>query len=584
MATQVKFIEGIHLFNTYNHTLTFPSYESQLSFFESHESNILLDVTYHYLRRENKINVNATIDDLSNINYLMLNNDNTKWMFYFIIDKKYVNDEVTSLEIELDVMQTYMFDFSLKETFIEREHQDRLRKFDNKYYAKYSHTNENLDIGDSYQLIRSFNCYNPNTPSDCDIIWYYIYTTEQLDNGSSWSGTKVSYQYTGTYLYAVPIDIHDPLSIQKRKIFANNKELYIDINDINDSPIVKSIQISRYSPNYTYAVRENFQEYDLVGVNDVVTIVVNGNSYNVLPIREIETQWKIISEIPLTNYLKPSINNTCDIKYETKLETYPYKFYKYKIGNKELLIDFKKCLHPTYITYSYSYSTKGSSMLTPINYDRVNTTQHNVSNYDKSLYTINENELPLLTDAWKQYENTHKASLRTGLLVQGNMLLASAALGVATGGIGLVAAGGAAIAFGGQIANELIKQQDIKNTPDDLVNTGDDVGLNFIKNKLYISENQYEIEKSYKQRLFNYFKHYGYKCNDFKVPNLKSRYYYNYIKTIGCNIDSNIDNKYITRIREIFDKGVTLWHYRDESTFKGIENYDYENVEMSLIE
>jgi hypothetical protein len=207
-----------------------------------------------------------------------------------------------------------------------------------------------------------------------------------------------------------------------------------------------------------------------------------------------------------------------------------------------------------------------------------------VPNYDKSLYTINENELPLLTDAWKQYENTHKASLRTGLLVQGSMLLGSAALGVATGGIGLVAAGGAAIAFGGQIANALIKQQDIKNTPDDLVNTGDDVGLNFIKNNLYITENQYEIESSYKQRLFNYFKHYGYKCNDFKVPNLKSRYYYNYIKTIGCNIDSNIDNKYITRIREIFDKGITLWHYRDETTFKGIENYDYENVEMSLIE
>ena len=43
------------------------------------------------------------------------------------------------------------------------------------------------------------------------------------------------------------------------------------------------------------------------------------------------------------------------------------------------------------------------------------------------------------------------------------------------------------------------------------------------------------------QKLYNYFYHYGYKANIFKSPNIRSRYYFNYIKTIGVNIKSNID-------------------------------------------
>ena len=77
--------------------------------------------------------------------------------------------------------------------------------------------------------------------------------------------------------------------------------------------------------------------------------------------------------------------------------------------------------------------------------------------------------------------------------------------------------------------------------------------------------------------------HYGYACNDFKKPNLRSRYYYNYIKTIEANIKTNIDSDYRDRIQNIFDNGVCIWHYRTPNTFKGVNNYNYENVEMSII-
>lgn len=593
MATQVKFIEGIHLFNTYNHTLTFPSYESQLSFFESHESNLLLDATYHYLRRENKINVNATIDDLSNINYLMLNNDNTKWMFYFIIDKKYVNDEVTSLEIELDVMQTYMFDFSLKETFIEREHQDRMLNNEGNLIPIYSKTQENIDYGKNYERILSEIIYDKNTPSyssgkKVNIVWYYVFTTAFIDNGDHSDnlifGTSQAGIETGTYLYVFPRLIIESEQLNPPKLYdsTGNHELGVNLKYLSEHPSVKSIQISRYAP-YNVFYNQLNDGYKVTKSTtpdyiNLVTIVDGSRSYYCYLITHLKLEIKELYEDSYPNLTLPSINDNVDIKYETKLYTNPYCFNKVKMGDNELILLNENADSLIKIGYVKSLNNKSTAMVIPINYEKSN------YNYERTQYNVSENELPLINDAWKQYEIANKASLRSGLLVKTDMLLAGAVLGAATGGIGLAAAGAATIGFGGQIANQLIQHQNIKQTPDDLKSSGDDLGIKYVKDKLYLIYEKYEIESSYKQRLFNYFKHYGYKCNDFKVPNLKTRYYYNYIKTIGCNIDSNIDNKYITRIREIFDKGITLWHYRDDTTFKGIENYDYENVEMSLIE
>lgn len=55
---------------------------------------------------------------------------------------------------------------------------------------------------------------------------------------------------------------------------------------------------------------------------------------------------------------------------------------------------------------------------------------------------------------------------------------------------------------------------------------------------------------------------YGYKQNKvLPIFNMtRSRYYFNYIKTIGCNITGDIPRKYLNKLKSIFDNGVTLWH------------------------
>ncbi len=52
---------------------------------------------------------------------------------------------------------------------------------------------------------------------------------------------------------------------------------------------------------------------------------------------------------------------------------------------------------------------------------------------------------------------------------------------------------------------------------------------------------------------------YGYSCNKVKVPNISSRPSWNYVKTVGCNITGSVPTSTISKIKEIFDNGVTFW-------------------------
>ena len=53
---------------------------------------------------------------------------------------------------------------------------------------------------------------------------------------------------------------------------------------------------------------------------------------------------------------------------------------------------------------------------------------------------------------------------------------------------------------------------------------------------------------------------YGYTVNRVKKPNVKGRAFWNYVKTQGANITGNIPFNDLTKIKSIFDNGITFWH------------------------
>lgn len=119
--------------NSYAHTMTFANASSQASFFSSVCSQSLEEGSYTYVRMNNSIKVAFNAERLYAYNYIMYKNRNygDKWFYAFITGVNYVNERTTELVVELDVMQTWYFDYRLEQCFVEREHVNDDRKWVN---------------------------------------------------------------------------------------------------------------------------------------------------------------------------------------------------------------------------------------------------------------------------------------------------------------------------------------------------------------------------------------------------------------------------------------------------------------------
>lgn len=112
--------KGFKYDNHYDYIKAFNSKAEQDSYFNTLDK--IYSEEYEYIREYEPFRVELSHAYLvtNGYNYLKFNNG-YKDMYAFIISKKYINDEVTELEIEIDVFQTFMFDIDIKNSFIERK-------------------------------------------------------------------------------------------------------------------------------------------------------------------------------------------------------------------------------------------------------------------------------------------------------------------------------------------------------------------------------------------------------------------------------------------------------------------------------
>ena len=110
--------------NSYRHTMTFASLQAQTDFFSSCCTQAFEKDTYTYIRMNNSIRVQFNAESLYTYDYVMYQNRNygNKWFYAFIVGVNYINENTTELVLELDVMQTWYFDYTLVQGYVEREH------------------------------------------------------------------------------------------------------------------------------------------------------------------------------------------------------------------------------------------------------------------------------------------------------------------------------------------------------------------------------------------------------------------------------------------------------------------------------
>lgn len=124
----------------------------------------------------------------------------------------------------------------------------------------------------------------------------------------------------------------------------------------------------------------------------------------------------------------------------------------------------------------------------------------------------------------------------------------------------------------------LAKKNDYLNTPRTMKTLGNDSQFNLNNTKGQLMLYTFEVEEKKKLQLKEYYKRYGYKVNNYKIPSIKSKKYYNFIKTVNCNIDSEqIPYEDIQGLEQIYNSGITFWHVENDVA---VGNYNVNNEDV----
>lgn len=129
----IQLFKGINLDNRYMHTLYFATTAAQTAFFDAlvnanlsfGNTNGYKDPTGQMYTRptKNSVRLHINAELVQNVTYMRFNNRSNKWYYCFVLATNYVNENVTDIIYEIDVMQTWFIqEGSLQPSMVLREH------------------------------------------------------------------------------------------------------------------------------------------------------------------------------------------------------------------------------------------------------------------------------------------------------------------------------------------------------------------------------------------------------------------------------------------------------------------------------
>ena len=282
---------------------------------------------------------------------------------------------------------------------------------------------------------------------------------------------------------------------------------------------------------------------------NIPTIVKNqfeGKEKFFTVIQEVDHATEITSE--------PQTSKSFSIPKNEITDFYPYTFYVLTDGESEPLI-----LHPQYMPDNITFKYVSALSNQPI--ERYYPTQYkgDTTGNIYNITNLNQMMLPTATNEGINYLNanantiaqTRKSNITSNVL----NAVGVGASAVATGGLSLI--GGVSSLVSGL---QTIKQNDARNTdlmltPSTITSFGTPSTRNaFNTNNVRLIK--YTVTDQVKNKVNNFCKKYGNKYNNYDKIDLKT--YKGYLKIAEPDFDGGIDNNYLTKIIEIFERGVTI--------------------------
>lgn len=516
-STTIRVLSGIPLDNSYEHTLWFDEPLEQASYFILHNSAHVL-TNYTIIRPGYSIKVAGDVANAQYWNYLQVRNPDGKYYYYFVTKVTYLNECSVVLDTELDVMQTYLFDYDLRQCFIERTH--------TRTDGIGEHTvDEGLELGELMDI--HINNYF------FDEYVILMLATKDGENNTAYSKVYGNV-FSGLAIYA--IEMTD----------------YKQLGTLLDGDAGACVALWMY-PKALVSVTDSWGSQLLHPVSSVSKI-------EYIHIDDILTDANGDGTI-VDGWIEPKNN---------KLYTYPYSMLlvSNNMGNsatfkREL---FHKSENSFLFRIEGAMSPDCGVQLIPYGY---NARSGNNLNYD---YALSIGAFPTCawdSDVYKvwlaQNQNQVDNSIRQANIQAGIGILsvgAGAGLMATTGG---AIGGGSVLGGAGTILNAynnvqtlMAQQRDLEVQPPQA--KGNHSGnINLANGRMGFTFCFKGVRPEIAYRIDEYFTRYGYKVNRLDYPTRHNRKRYTFIKTQGCTLVGVFDCDAQLKIQSIFDRGVTFW-------------------------
>ena len=507
----IHILSGVPINNSYEHTLYFSTKAEQTNYFRT--KLVKTFDRYTYLRPGNIIKVAGDIANARNWNYLMFQNDSGKWYYHFITKVVYLNDSAVEIHVELDVMQTYMFDWELHPCFIERMHTE------SDEFGEHT-IPEGLETG---PLIRDSE-QEINLEDNCILIMMSC----NENGGQAW-GKMYGGVYSGLAVYAVSADRPTALTAW--------------LENASSGGYVDAIVSMWMYPKDLVSIEGTWGDLDTFHVVNNVADFIE------------ETV-----EDPLTNY--KSIDGW--IVQNKKTFCYPYTMMYVSNNMGGCAVYHRERFNPeTPGKYKFriygALSPDSGVQLTPEHYKM---TSGSVLNFEESL------SLPAFpTCAWNsdtykvwlaQNQNSQELAIQQAKI----QAVAGAVTAVGSAPIGNImgSVGGLATAYNAYntVQGIMAQRADMAVQPDQARGTHSG-NINLTHGRHGFSVYFMTITGEYAKSIDQYFSRYGYKVNIVATPKLRTRELFTFVKTVGSLVTGNLGTEDQLKIQAVFDKGVTFW-------------------------
>lgn len=626
--TEVHLLTNVPFNLTYNNVMDFNTPTEQITYFLNKTKYVFDKLTYQRVT-SSTIKLDINYNDLLDVNYLIFKNDSVKnkWFFAFITDYEFISESTTKITYQLDVFQTYLFDYEFQSSYIEREH---TKRFNDDGTPVINTLDEGLAYGSDY-----ITCAIKQYEQLEGIIWAIIVSKVDLRSvpNKNYGGSNVSNIPTPLYYYGVPISANGN-NIGNFTINGTKVSTIQDIWNLftTNSDFVGSI-VSMYYTSYVpfvvtkesdVAIRVDNRADNLISFAGLTVLKFTGikwgtlsptifdNIYEQFPkYEESKLYMYPYSLIEITNFK----GETFTLKMENMSKVLGFENKLDLVILSSLGISPKTAIIPRYYLNNTIFTDNNMDIINSLDYGIIDNDVSDipiVDDYTASYIQANKNSIATtnkyaldnarrgvtqnnatnrlnnaIIDRQQDYRETDAGVSAISNILQGNFG------GALSSGYNLVKAtdmaeaSRASMNLNNQFANENLKinaeqaigltqakLEDINNIPPTISNMGNNSLFSYGNNYRGVYVVCKTIRNEYAEQLTNYFKMFGYKVNKLEIPNTKSRKSYNYIKTVDANIVGNIPNNYLNTLKGIFDHGLTIWHTDD------IGNYNLNNEEV----